>query len=356
MKGYYHHIKSFKVIEITFLNRLLPNLPFIHKEIFEESISQTITYDPNDLSKIKLNLGCNHLRDKFGILSILMVLLKLSYISLKAIINDNDTDDENEKANYNVHITPKESNISTQQNVHNLNKRVGAKVNKKANSDKKIKVNNDLFSSMPIFVTQEQVNKYPISNDFILIAQRCLASENWFACPNENIITCLLFIWSFFAFSPEEGNFFLEHPTDIISCLIMILSTSIGLHSDPSDYAQLKEPSLSDQRLLKHRRLLWVSVVGICSFEVTLKGRYPLLSSDLMSSFLDTKAVNNIKHYMERVSKDMTGSEDELLIKIHEGTVERAQLSLLLVNMDNLTMSYNDTFFFKVFRAVERKN
>lgn len=297
----YEIIQSYKK---HFYQYVYPNLPFLQKEIFEESISQTITCNPDDPSKIKLNLGCNHLRDKIENLSILMVILKLSYVSLRAIINYDEKDD----------------------------------------SSKNVMGNKNSSSSMPIYVTQEQINKYPISNDFILIAQRCLASENWFACANENIITCLLFIWSFFAFSPEEGDFFLEHPTDIISSLIMMLSTSIGLHRDPSDYAQLKEPSLSDQRLLNQRRLLWVSVVGICSFESTLKGRHPLLSSDFMSSFLDTKGTNSIKHYMERVSLDMTGNEDELLIKIHEWTVKRAQLSLLLADLDSITMYYNDTF------------
>lgn len=337
----YEIIQSYKK---HFYQYVYPNLPFLQKEIFEESISQIITRNPNNPSKIKLNLGCNHLRDKIENLSILMVILKLSYISLRAIINYDDDDNDN-NSNANECIKGKRNkNISLNSKENKSNDEGNSRHNKKDDLDKNITDNKDLLSSMPIFVTQEQVNKYPISNDFILIAQRCLASENWFACANENIITCLLFIWSFFAFSPEEGDFFLEHPTDIISSLIMMLSTSVGLHRDPSDYAQLKEPSLSDQRLLNQRRLLWVSVVGIYFFESTLKGRHPLLSSDLMSSFLETKATNSIKYYMERVSKDMTGSEDELLIKIHEWTVKRAQLSLLLADLDGVTMSYNDTF------------
>ena len=338
----YEIIQSYKK---HFYQYVYPNLPFLQKEIFEESISQTITSDPNDSSKIKLNLGCNHLRDKIENLSILMVILKLSYISLREIINYDDEDNNNNDNNIGENGNGNgKNNISLNLKTNKLHNEESYRHEKKDYPSKKFPDKKDFSSSMPIFVTQEQVNKYPISNDFILIAQRCLASENWFACANENIITCLLFIWSFFAFSPEEGDFFLEHPTDIISSLIMMLSTSIGLHRDPSDYTQLKEPSLSDQRLLNQRRLLWVSVVGICSFESTLKGRHPLLSSDLMSSFLNTKATNSIKHYMERVSKDMTGSEDEILIKIHEWTVKRAQLSLLLADLDSITMSYKDTF------------
>ena len=92
------------------------------------------------------------------------------------------------------------------------------------------------------YLSKEIIDKYPIPNDFILLSQRCLASENWCACANENIISCLLYIWSFFAFSPEEGDFFLEHPTDVISSLIMMLSTSIGLHRDPSGFPSIDFP------------------------------------------------------------------------------------------------------------------
>lgn len=319
-----------------FYQYVFTSLPFLQKQMFEESISQTVTRDPNDPTKVKLELGNNHLRDKIENLSILMVILKLAYISLKSIMGD-------EESNENTVIIPndidgKSDNETKLEDADKKNKRT------KKSTSKKVPSEQEQFSPMPIFVTQEQANKYPISNDFILIAQRCLASENWFACANENIISCLLFIWSFFAFSPEEGDFFLEHPTDIISSLVMMLSTSIGLHRDPDDFAQLKEPSLSDQRLLNHRRLLWVAVVGICSFESTLKGRHPLLSSELMSSFLDTRASSSIKHYMERVERDMTGTEDKPLIRIHAATAKRAQLSLLLADLDNLTMSYNDTF------------
>lgn len=320
-----------------FYQYVFTSLPFLQKQMFEESISQTITRDPNDPTRVKLELGNNHLRDKIENLSILMVILKLSYISLKSILSDDES-------NENTIIIPSDTEG---------NENVAAKSGENDNTDKKNNRSESTKTSakdqkqsspMPIFVTQEEANKYPITNDFILIAQRCLASENWFACANENIISCLLFIWSFFAFSPEEGDFFLEHPTDIISSLIMMLATSIGLHRDPDDFAQLKESTLSDQRLLNHRRLLWVAVVGICSFESTLKGRHPLLTPELMSSFLDTKASSSIKHYMERVARDMTGTEDESLIKIHEATVKRAQLSLLLADLDHLTMSYNDTF------------
>lgn len=281
-----------------------PNLPFLDIDMFEEMISEVITRDPNDENKIKLNLGNTHLRYKLENLSILLVILKLSYISYSFC----DIEVKGFPSQY---------------------------------------LNNDV------------VNNYPISNDVILLAQRCLASENWCACTNENIITCLLYIWSFFAFSPEEGDFFLEHPTDVISSLIMMLSTSIGLHRDPYDYAQLRDQTLSDKRILNQRRLLWISVVGVCSFESTLKGRHPILSMDLVSSFMDIRSPDFSKTYLERVKNDLdydflrkcTNNDERLLKKkvhkilsIHEFTLIRAQFSILLSDLDNLTLSYNNSF------------
>ncbi|CAD1779402.1 similar to Saccharomyces cerevisiae YAL051W OAF1 Oleate-activated transcription factor, acts alone and as a heterodimer with Pip2p [Maudiozyma barnettii] len=281
-----------------------PNLPFLDIDMFEETISETVIRDPNDDTKIKINLGNTHLRYKLENLSILLVLIKLSYISYSF-------------CDVEVRGFPSQ------------------------------------------YLSNDIVNSYPVSNDVILLAQRCLASENWCACTNENIITCLLYIWSFFAFSPEEGDFFLEHPTDVISSLIMMLSTSIGLHRDPYDFPQLRDQSLSDKRILNQRRLLWISVVGVCSFESTLKGRHPILSMDLVSSFMDIRSPDFSKNYIERVRKDLdydflrkcTNNNEELLknkvhriLSIHEFTLIRAQFSILLSDLDNLTLSYNNSF------------
>lgn len=282
-----------------FYEYVYPNLPFIQKDMFEESLNQSISRDENDPNRIKLNLGYTHIREKIENLSILLVTLKLSYLSIKCFNTD----------------SPSEQ----------------------------------------IYIKREIVDKYPINNDVILLAQRCLASENWCACANENIISCLLYIWSFFAFSPEEGDLFLEHPTDVISSLIMLLATSIGLHRDPDDFPQLSDPHLSDKRLLNQRRLLWVSVVGICSFESTLKGRHPLLSSEMMSLFMNMRSSNTNKYYMEKVIRDMGDKPDKMLLHIHELTLKRAQLAFLLSDLDNLTMSYNNTFSMRYIELLREK-
>ncbi|CCD26373.1 oleate-activated transcription factor OAF1 NDAI_0H01990 [Naumovozyma dairenensis CBS 421] len=271
-----------------FIEYVYPNLPFLEQEMFENSISQTVLPDPHNPNKVKLNLGHNQLRSKLENLCLLLVILKLSFISLKLV------EDSSQLGN--------------------------------------------------LYLTKDMLEKYPISNDSILLAQRCLASENWCACTNENIITCLLYIWSFFVFSPEEGDFFLEHPTDVIGSMIMMLATSIGLHRDPSDFPQLHDSTLSNQRILNHRRMLWIGIVTICCFESSLKGRHSVSSFSLMDLFIDVHDPNAIDKYIARVKKEAHPSMDSKLISIHEYSFKRAQLALFLSDLDDLTMTYKGDF------------
>ena len=271
-----------------FAEYVYPNLPFMEQEMFEESIATTIFPNEEDPTKIKIKLGNTRLRSKVENMCMLLVILKLAYISISL-----------------VEEIPQDDNLQ---------------------------------------FTKDIIVKYPIPNDAILLAQRCLASEDWCACANENIITCLLYIWSFFVFSPEEGDFFLEHPTDVIGSLIMMLATSIGLHRDPSDFPQLQDPNLSDRRILNHRRLLWIGIVTVCSFESSLKGRHSVSSMALMDLFIDVKDPAAAEKYIARVKADAKPTMDERLISIHEYSFKRVRLALLLSDLDNLTMSYNNDF------------
>ncbi|CAI4237465.1 oleate-activated transcription factor OAF1 [Saccharomyces cerevisiae S288C] len=295
-------LPSYEIIERYknhFYEYVYPSLPFIELEIFEESLSQTIFPDPNNPSKVQIRMGSTHLRAKVENLSLLLVILKLSYMSIRFL--DHSTADSS------------------------------------------------------FYLSKEIIDKYPIPNDFILLSQRCLASENWCACANENIISCLLYIWSFFAFSPEEGDFFLEHPTDVISSLIMMLSTSIGLHRDPSDFPQLISPSTSDKRTLNHRRILWLSIVTVCSFEASLKGRHSVSPISLMALFLNIKDPDSLTVYMNRVRGDLSDINNHKLLRIHKFTFKRAQLALLLSDLDNLTMTYYGSFHLHSIEFIREK-
>ncbi|CAI4054435.1 oleate-activated transcription factor OAF1 SKDI_01G0160 [Saccharomyces kudriavzevii IFO 1802] len=295
-------LPSYEIIECYknhFYEYVYPSLPFVELEIFEESLSQTIFPDGNDPSRVKIRMGSTHLRSKVENLSILLVILKLSYMSIR--FSDHKTADSS------------------------------------------------------FYLSKEIIDKYPIPNDFILLSQRCLASENWCACANENIISCLLYIWSFFAFSPEEGDFFLEHPTDVISSLIMMLSTSIGLHRDPSDFPQLISPSTSDKRTLNHRRILWLSIVTVCSFEASLKGRHSVSPISLMALFLNIKDPDSLTVYMNRVKSDLSDLDNDKLLRVHEFTFKRAQMALLLSDLDNLTMTYYGSFHLHSIEFIREK-
>ncbi|CCF59804.1 hypothetical protein KAFR_0I00230 [Kazachstania africana CBS 2517] len=305
-----------------FFKALFPNFPFLEKALFEESLSNVLHEDPSDASKIKLELGFSHLRTKIENLNILLVILKLSFISLKYMTCSSNS--------ASVEPATKKRKLST---------------------------------SVETEASKENIiEKYPITNDFILLAQRCLASENWCACPNENIISCMLYIWTFFAFSPEESDFFLENPTDMIASLILMLSTSIGLHRDPSDFSQLKDEKISTKRLLNFRRLLWICVITVCSYESSLKGRHPLLSRDLSSLSLNVDDPEALRKYLERVKHDLVSDEDgrnhesdRYLLNIHEYTHKRVQLSLLLTDFDDLTLSSNKAFHLKYLELMREK-
>ncbi|CCF57489.1 hypothetical protein KAFR_0C04980 [Kazachstania africana CBS 2517] len=276
-------MKSYKS---HFYENIYPCLPFLNKEIFEESINSTLIGDLDDPNKLRINLGVASLRNKMENLSILLIILKISHMSLQFLQNES----------------------------------------------------NSLSSR---YFDDTMLTLYPIKVDAIMLAQRFLASENWCACPNENIITCLLYIWAFFVFSPEEAEFFLENPTDVISNLTVMLATTIGLHRDPLEYPQLVMSK--DIRVLNHRRLLWLSVISMSSFESTIKGRRLSTSENLFESFINFHDPSTITEYMKRVRNDMS-PPNFFTLKLHKFTFEVTYFVLLHQKLNELTMSYNGSF------------
>ena len=267
-----------------FYANIYPCLPFLDKAMFEEAIRTIVVRDPMDSSKVKLVLGNSGFRYKMENLCLLIITLKLSYMSLLFI-------SESEK----------------------YRKYVNVKI----------------------------LEDYPIGFSSILLAQRLLASENWCACPNENIVACLLYIWSYFVFSPNEGDFFLDSHIDSIAIVILKLSLAIGLHRDPLDYPQLA--SLRDKRLINYRRLLWLSVVCITGIESALKSTY-LSPFRLMAIFgTDMDDSDALEKYMERVKKAMD-TKDEFELNLHRLAFRCAQRSILYQKLNTLTMN-NHRYF-----------
>ena len=280
-----HIIEKFKRY---FYENLYPLVPFVDLTSFENSLQKILVADPTNNEKCKLILGVSGIRNKIETLSILSCILKISYLFF-CMLQERGAITENVVKKY---------------------------------------------------ISLEQLQQYPIKNDIIVTVLRCLISENWTKCPNENIITILLYLWSFFIFTPDEGNFFAPNPTEFICDTIIMLSIRIGLHRDPKDYSPLDG---DDHRLLRnHRRLLWLSVLSMSSYENASKGRRVSIRR-LLDSFIDIYSPNAFENYMERVHEDLVydPSLKEFMVSLHELVWKRTKLALLHQKLNNLTMCYN---------------
>ncbi|QLQ81738.1 hypothetical protein HG537_0F04990 [Torulaspora globosa] len=278
-------LKILNSYKAHFYESVYPNLPFLNKQIFEESLASTLFEDEDDPTKIKIKLGRSRLRSKMENLCILLVILKLSYISLLFL--------------------------------------------------------NEGAEEMGTDINRDVINKYPIGNETIILAENVLSAENLFACANENIITCLLYIWSFFVYSPEEGDFFLEHPTDVLTGVIVMLASSIGLHRDPSDFPRMCE--LEDPSVINHRRILWIAVITTICLESSLKGRHPLSLDTAMEQFMSLKGSYAMEDYMRKIKRDKP-EKDIGEMRVHELCLKRSVLALLIYDMDKLSLTYRGSF------------
>lgn len=281
-----HIVEKFKRY---FYENLYPLVPFVDLTIFENSLQKILIPDPNDNQKCKLILGVSGIRNKIESLCILSCILKISYLFFCMLEERGST------------------------------------------TEKLVKK----------YIPLEQLHQYPIKNDIIVTVLRCLISENWTECPNENIVTISLYLWSFFIFAPDEENFFVPNPTELICDTIIMLSIRIGLHRDPKDYSVFDG---DDNRLLRnHRRLLWLSVLSMSSYENALKGRRVSIRR-LLDSFIDIHSPNAFENYMKRVREDLVDDPllNNFMVPLHELVWKRTKLALLHQNLNNLTMSYNE--------------
>lgn len=125
-----------------FFEHIFHLIPFASKEMLEESIHTTVQY--NELGEVRLSMGTTLIRNKMENLCILLLILRIAYISLTFI--------------------------------------------------------EDKIEDYSPYITKEMLEQYPIQSEVIFLAQQILASENWCACANENTISCLLYIWCAFVF------------------------------------------------------------------------------------------------------------------------------------------------------------
>lgn len=136
----------------NFYQEMYPFHPFVEVSLFEEAISNVVHPDPTDSSKVKIRLGQVGLRSKMMNLFLLILLLKLSEMSLDlalsnlepASISDGDT------------------------------------------------------------VLLETVRQHPIKSELLYFSFGCLMHLNIFQWTNETVVCYYLYLWVLFTFNPER--------------------------------------------------------------------------------------------------------------------------------------------------------
>lgn len=275
--------------------------PFVHKSIFEDDLAQILVRDDKDPQKVKVVFGNSKLRSKLETMSMLLLVMKLAYTSI--ILTDDD-------------------------------------IRK--------------YSSV---LTMDIVRKYPISSEVAHVVQNCLSAENWCATPNENIISCLLLLWAFFVFSPDEGDFFYEQPTGVLASIAMMLGVSIGLHKDPSDYPVFSNDTLGDKRVCNQRRLLWIAMICVLTFETNTKGSTVDKHDDLFDIFIDLRDPSSVYELMDRVKKDCDHNDEGSIevMNVIENLFRRTQTSYALYDLNALLLSPDGRFTLSEYEILSSK-
>ncbi|KAH3900365.1 oleate-activated transcription factor OAF1 SCDLUD_003339 [Saccharomycodes ludwigii] len=221
-----------------FYENIYPILAAVEVSMFEECLADVLCDDPKDPQRYILDIGTTNIRYKIENLALLLILLRISYMSM-----------------------------STTQYVEN----------------------SDLDY-------QAILEEHVISANFIEVAFKCLLSLNIFLWTTENMICCLIYLWALLALSPDEGDIFNSKPTDLVINMVATQAFAMGLHREPTEYEQFQKltPSI-DPRLVNYRRKLWISLSTILRIENLVKGkikindedyRYPFNFQDFMNSVL----------------------------------------------------------------------
>lgn len=284
-----------------FFDNVYYTTPYFDRSVFESVLSKVLFKDEQNLGKAKLVFGNSKLRTKLETLCVLLLVMKLAYTSI----------------------------ILAEDDVENYN---------------------------PV-LTQEIIRKYPISNDVAHVVQKCLCSENWCACPNENIISCLLLLWAFFIFSPDEGDFFFEQPTMVIANVALMLGVSIGLHKDPNDYEVLASSKGVDKRVRNQRRLLWIALICVLTFEANTKGSLIESHPLLLDLFIDLRDPSSVFELIKRAKKDCDPNDEHSIEMIHllENFYRRTQMAYALYDLNSMMLTADGKFTMSRFEQLSAK-
>ncbi|AMD20561.1 HDL183Cp [Eremothecium sinecaudum] len=272
-------LKNIRVYLLHFYKYVYPVVPFLEMDLFEATLADLLIEDPIGNGRVKLNIGYDNIRSKVETISILLIVLKLSWISM--------------------HFAEGYSQRSC------------------------LSLSSDVT---------ECLASYPISDEAVTLSQRAIVSVNLFIWSNENTIACLLYLWAYFVFAPQQGDFGLGQPTEVILSLVNSMAMNIGLHRDPSMYAQLNDPSVSDPRVRNYHRKLWMSISITCRYETGLRGKYAQGLQEHTNPYM-----RNPEKYMEKVWADMQ-KPDPYCAVIHSCTFKKYQLLLMMSELDDISV------------------
>lgn len=226
-----HALEAYKTY---FLECIYPLFSFLDRSMFEEALQGLIIPDPFDPLRVKLSLGTQNLRSKIEIIAIFLVIIRISYNAMK---HETGVSERLKPANFQT------------------------------------------------LADEALVEQYPVTDEFVRMAQRCISALDFLNLTTENIVCCILYLWTLSALSPEEGDFYFGQPTEYIMGLVSTMATNIGLHRDPLQYEQYQDHTMIDQRTINYRRRLWAAIVSFVNTESASKGRCRKASFRKLLSF-----------------------------------------------------------------------
>lgn len=113
---------------------------------------------------------------------------------------------------------------------------------------------------------------YPINPDFVSNSLACLASFKILRKTKLTIIQCLLFIRTYFAYAPEDGDGLELTQSEMLFGIIIQSAYTIGLNRDASFHEQMKQ----DKEFSNLWRKIWFGILEQDRFISAIAG-YPCL-------------------------------------------------------------------------------
>ncbi|SCU82056.1 LAFA_0C08812g1_1 [Lachancea sp. 'fantastica'] len=130
-----------------------------------------------------------------------------------------------------------------------------------------------------------------ISNQFLVLAQKCLAYLIALSHKtNEDIISCLIVMrWSLLYF-PLDGDMMTGSVTDMLASLIMNHAFKIGLYRDCIDSEADRNSGPQRRHLFHYRKKLWLGTLILSRSDMYLRGNFPTGNAEYASMIRDLES------------------------------------------------------------------